>query len=798
MDPSVDWEDTKENYVPVKQGRSAAALSTPLSVSKRSNEVEKAKKYIKWVQEQFAANGSKAELQQVLEAATRSLSGTNRYNNDVRLLRIWVQYADCLPDPSDVFLHLAERDIGRDHALLYEAYATYLELKGNFQQAELVYQDGINRLAKPTERLKQKLAAFQQRMAKPFPAAAGPSQATHLPAYAVSRKENTAKTGQLAGTKLQQQGMFTAPVAARLEGNRPHAAAAGGGARYGSSFSGSMQQPGGVLGSGGSSSGAEPTVTINTRAAFDAMNDMFGDMTGQQTLTGRQMGMAHGRGDRRAGTSRLSMAAGGGMSGMGMGLYEDTEFVGSKLAAAGAAAAAGGGLGLCEDTEFITCPVGAAAAAGRGGLGGSGGGGGSSNSLGLCEDTEFITRPVGGNTAARSSAFGGGAAGSNGGGLGLCEDTEFITRPMGGAAASRRSGLGGAAAGGGLGLCEDTQFITRPVGAAAGTAGGGGLSLYEDTEFVGNKLAAAGAAAGGGLGLCEDTEFITRPVAAAPAAAAAAAAGVRGGFARAGLGGSRVQQRLPDEASDSTTGLLRVKENLPAASHAGQQQQQRVPLGQAALGGAGLAEHGSRSGQPVSAPNSPGHSQQQQQQQQQHPGPAWGAVTPGKPPAGPGAAAITPGRQHPGARTPGTPWARPMEDFEVMDSPAVRAALAERPSLAMSPVASMPSPGFGAQENRNPEGGDARTVQRSLCDTPVRAAALQPLSDTRAELLGVHVDPDAAPGKWDAEDAEGDVAAAPGHGTPSRLGRGRALRSLRFPQHESGQRTVATDALCQF
>jgi hypothetical protein len=72
-------------------------------------------------------------------------------------------------------------------------------------------------------------------------------------------------------------------------GNRGHAAAGGAGARYGSSFSGGMQQP------GGSSSGTEPTVTINTRAAFDAMNDMFGDMTGQQTLTGRQMGMAHGR-----------------------------------------------------------------------------------------------------------------------------------------------------------------------------------------------------------------------------------------------------------------------------------------------------------------------------------------------------------------------------------------------------------------------------------------------------------------------------------------------------------------------
>lgn len=103
------------------------------------------------------------------------------------------------------------------------------------------------------------------------------------------------------------------------------------------------------------------------------------------------------------------------------------------------------------------------------------------------------------------------------------------------------------------------------------------------------------------------------------------------------------------------------------------------------------------------------------------------------------------------------------------------------------PLLILPRCSQGAQENRNPDGPAAQPVQRSLCDTPVRAAALQPLSDTRAELLGVHVDPEAAPGKWDVEDAEGDVAAAPGHGTPSRLGRGRALRSLRFPQPETAQ-----------
>ncbi|KAF6256972.1 Mad3/BUB1 homology region 1-domain-containing protein [Scenedesmus sp. NREL 46B-D3] len=403
MEPPADWEDTKENYVPVKQGRSAAALSTPLSVSKRSNEVEEARKsfldtikssqdplpawmkYIKWAQEQFAANGIKAELQQVLEAATRSLSSTDRYNSDVRLLRIWVQYADCLPDPSDVFMHLAKRNIGRDHALLYEAYATYLELKGNFQQAELVYQDGINRLAKPVERLKQKLAAFQQRMAKriqrqtaegalgmdtaaaalesmnqmfsgdsatmtlPRDAIANAAGAGNAAAYgAASSRAGGRRPGGGSGCSSgsaeptvtintraaldAMNGMFgcsddtTTMHGFSQQSNRAHAAAAagggGGGVRYGGSY-------GGMPGSGGSSSGAEPTVTINTRAAFDAMNDMFGDATGQQTLTGRQMGMAHGRGDRRAGTSRLSMAAGGGMAGMGagMGLYEDTEFV---------------------------------------------------------------------------------------------------------------------------------------------------------------------------------------------------------------------------------------------------------------------------------------------------------------------------------------------------------------------------------------------------------------------------------------------------------------------------------------
>jgi hypothetical protein len=49
-------------------------------------------RYIKWTQDQYSTQASRKELTQVLEAATKALSSLKRYNDDVRLLRLWVQY----------------------------------------------------------------------------------------------------------------------------------------------------------------------------------------------------------------------------------------------------------------------------------------------------------------------------------------------------------------------------------------------------------------------------------------------------------------------------------------------------------------------------------------------------------------------------------------------------------------------------------------------------------------------------------------------------------------------------------
>jgi hypothetical protein len=65
-----------------------------------------------------------------------------------------------------VFTYLKENEIGQEHALFYIAYATFLELKGNYAGADKVYQQGINRLATPMDRLRTKFNDFQHRMAR--------------------------------------------------------------------------------------------------------------------------------------------------------------------------------------------------------------------------------------------------------------------------------------------------------------------------------------------------------------------------------------------------------------------------------------------------------------------------------------------------------------------------------------------------------------------------------------------------------------------------------------------------------
>lgn len=54
-------------------------------------------RFIKWTQEAFSAGGHKAELLPLLERCTRELQAGGRYADDVRYLRVWVQYVSRVP-----------------------------------------------------------------------------------------------------------------------------------------------------------------------------------------------------------------------------------------------------------------------------------------------------------------------------------------------------------------------------------------------------------------------------------------------------------------------------------------------------------------------------------------------------------------------------------------------------------------------------------------------------------------------------------------------------------------------------
>ncbi|GFH23304.1 BUB1 N-terminal domain-containing protein [Haematococcus lacustris] len=194
------WELAKENCVPVRSGRNKAALSElqadPADTTaklalqlkrkelwqevcdyKGNDPLEPWQRFIKWTQEHKA--GNKADLQKLYEQCTSALLKLPRYNDDIRFLRIWIQYADCLPDPNDVFLFLKDKGLGLQFALFHEAYATFFELRGNCSAADAASQ-ATGASAAKAQRIQRRIQEDGS-TADPPAAADGPVRASLAP-----------------------------------------------------------------------------------------------------------------------------------------------------------------------------------------------------------------------------------------------------------------------------------------------------------------------------------------------------------------------------------------------------------------------------------------------------------------------------------------------------------------------------------------------------------------------------------------------------------------------------------------
>lgn len=123
-------------------------------------------RYVKWTLDAYpsAQNTPQSQLCPLLERATKAFQSSPQYKNDVRYLKLWLHYIHLFSDaPRETFAYLARHHIGEDLALYYEEFAAWLESAGRFAQAEEVYNMGIERNARPTERLIRKYGEFQHR-----------------------------------------------------------------------------------------------------------------------------------------------------------------------------------------------------------------------------------------------------------------------------------------------------------------------------------------------------------------------------------------------------------------------------------------------------------------------------------------------------------------------------------------------------------------------------------------------------------------------------------------------------------
>ncbi|KAI0091302.1 Mad3/BUB1 homology region 1-domain-containing protein [Irpex rosettiformis] len=125
--------------------------------------------FIKWTISSYPSEFiPRSGLLELLEEAGREFKSDKTYQGDRRYLKLWLTYAQYVDNDvegpaAEIYKHLIRNNIGTAYAQLYEDYATSLERFDRRQDADKVYRHGIQKRARPVERLKQHYAEFQAR-----------------------------------------------------------------------------------------------------------------------------------------------------------------------------------------------------------------------------------------------------------------------------------------------------------------------------------------------------------------------------------------------------------------------------------------------------------------------------------------------------------------------------------------------------------------------------------------------------------------------------------------------------------
>ncbi|XP_006128709.2 mitotic checkpoint serine/threonine-protein kinase BUB1 beta [Pelodiscus sinensis] len=183
-----EWELSKENVQPLRQGRIMSTLQEVLAQQETSSHtvIQQQKqefeseirfysgddpldvwdRYIKWTEQTFPQGGKESNLSAVLERAVKTLNEQKRYYKDPRYLSLWLKFGNYCSEPLDLYSYLHSQEIGTSLALFYITWAEALEARGSYKKADLIFQEGLQRRAEPQDKLQSHHRQFQARVSR--------------------------------------------------------------------------------------------------------------------------------------------------------------------------------------------------------------------------------------------------------------------------------------------------------------------------------------------------------------------------------------------------------------------------------------------------------------------------------------------------------------------------------------------------------------------------------------------------------------------------------------------------------
>ncbi|XP_075679771.1 uncharacterized protein LOC113794314 [Dermatophagoides pteronyssinus] len=182
-----DLEIIKENVQPLRQGRKIEELKAAFGSDivetnnrremirqKFQNDIDQCKndddklfelyyKYIDWIEQNYPHGSKEIKFKEILENCLEKFYKNEKYQNDERMLSIFLRHINLISNPIDVFKFFYKKNFAKKLSRFYKEWSYQFEMQNKFKQAMKVIKLGIDNGAEPISALTRTLNDLEVR-----------------------------------------------------------------------------------------------------------------------------------------------------------------------------------------------------------------------------------------------------------------------------------------------------------------------------------------------------------------------------------------------------------------------------------------------------------------------------------------------------------------------------------------------------------------------------------------------------------------------------------------------------------